>query len=254
MDARLTVGSKGRGSILCLENWTARLARERVVVAPSLLASDFANLESEVRRLEDGGAQVIHVDVMDGVFVPNISVGLPVVEALRRVTTLRLDVHLMIIDPIRYVNAFCNAGADLVSFHVEAASEPREVIERIRDCGVSPGLALNYGSLVERVVPFASLVDLLLVMSVPAGFGGQKFHDDALNSIRELRSVLSEDSLLEIDGGIDETTIGKAAVAGVNLFVAGTGVFKADNYGEQMRILKERALRAILLENERQTA
>lgn len=219
------------------------------MIAPSLLASNFANLESEVRRLEDGGAEILHVDVMDGVFVPNISVGPPVVEALRKVTTLKLDVHLMIVDPIRYVDMFCNAGADLLSFHVEATSEPDKVIDRIREHAVVPGLVLNCGTPVERILPFARLVDLLLVMSVPAGFGGQKFHADVLDAVRVLRRATSVQTLIEIDGGIDDETVEEAAVAGVNVFVSGTSIFKADDYGKRMRTLKENALRALLREN-----
>ena len=216
-----------------------------MVLAPSLLASDFANLEREVRRLEEGGAEVLHVDVMDGLFVPNISVGIPVVASLRKITRLTLDVHLMIVDPGRYVEAFRKAGADVISFHIEAESNPRPLLKRIKDLGALAGLALNCGVPVDRVKPYVNDADILLVMSVPAGFGGQTFHYEALESVRALRSLAPDDAVIEIDGGIDENTIGAAAIAGANLLVAGTGVFKASDYGDQMTKLRERALSAL---------
>lgn len=227
------------------ESWTSRLAQDRVVIAPSLLASDFANLEREIRKLEQGGAQVLHVDVMDGRLVPNISVGVPVVASIRNVTSLKLDVHLMIVEPERYIEAFRRAGADSLSVHIEAVPDPTDILRRIRDLGAAPGLVLNYGTPVEAVLPYVELADILLTMSVPAGFGGQKFHPDVLDSIRAIRKHARPDALIEIDGGIDLTTIGAAAEAGVNLFVAGTGVFRADDYGKQMTLLKDTALSAL---------
>ena len=227
------------------ESWTSRLSRERIVVAPSLLAADFANLESELRKLESCGVQVVHIDVMDGRFVPNISVGVPVVEAIRKVTTLKLDVHLMIEEPERYVEAFRNAGADSLSVHIEAVPEPTELLGKIRALGAAPGLVLNCGTPVDAILPYAKYADILLTMSVPAGFGGQKFHFDVLESVRKLRLAARPDALIEIDGGIDVDTIGAAAVAGVNLFVSGTAVFHATNYGEQITRLKNAAFEAL---------
>ena len=219
------------------ETWTGKLARRGVVVAPSLLASDFANLEREVRALESGGVEILHVDVMDGRLVPNISVGVPVVASIRKVTKLKLDVHLMIVEPERYIKAFADAGADSLTAHVEAVADPLALASEIRSLGVAPGLALNYGTSVEKIAPYARDFDILLTMSVPAGFGGQKFREDALDSVRVLRSLARDDALIEIDGGIDESTIGAAARAGANLLVAGTAVFKASDYGEQTRKL-----------------
>ena len=227
------------------ESWTSRLSRERIVVAPSLLAADFANLESELRKLETCGVQVVHIDVMDGRFVPNISVGVPVVEAIRKVTTLKLDVHLMIEEPERYVEAFRNAGADSLSVHIEAVPEPTELLGKIRSLGAAPGLVLNCGTPVDAILPYAKYADILLTMSVPAGFGGQKFHADVLESVRKLRHAARPDALIEIDGGIDVDTIGAAAVAGVNIFVAGTAVFHATDYGEQITRLKNAAFDAL---------
>ena len=223
-------------------SWTREFVANKATIVPSLLASDFANLESEIRRLEQGGAKVLHVDVMDGVFVPNISVGLPVLASIRKVTNLKLDVHLMIVQPERYVDAFRKAGADSITFHVEASSEPRSLLRRIRELGAAPGLALNYGTRVEKILPFVEDADILLTMSVPAGFGGQKFRVDVLDAIRKMREVAGDEKLFEIDGGIDLDTISLAASAGVNFFVAGTGVFRAQDYGAQLNLLREKAL------------
>ncbi len=227
------------------ENWVAELARDGATIAPSLLAADFANLEREVRRLEDGGAKILHVDVMDGRLVPNISVGVPVVASLRKVTKLPLDVHLMIVEPEKYVEAFRNAGADSLSIHIEAVPEPTRLLRKIRELGAAPGLVIDLGTPVEKVVPFVAEADILLTMSVQAGFGGQKFHPETLDAVRTLRRLARPDALIEIDGGIDATTIGAAAEAGANLFVAGTGVFSAKDYGERLALLKKTALDAI---------
>lgn len=232
------------GGVVESVSWTSRLAQERAVVAPSLLAADFANLEREIRKLEEGGVEVLHVDVMDGLFVPNISIGVPVVAAIRKVTSLKLDVHLMIVKPERYLQAFRQAGADSLTVHIEAVSDPKAILERIRDLGAAPGLALNYGTPVDTVIPYVEFADILLTMSVPAGFGGQRFHSDVLDSVCALRRKARPDSLLEIDGGINLETIGAAAAAGANIFVAGTGVFRAEDYGVQTSLLKKAALRA----------
>ncbi len=230
---------------MCAGSWTSELSKDRVTIAPSLLASDFANLERELHKLEEGGIKVAHIDVMDGRLVPNISVGVPVVASIRKVTSLKLDVHLMIVEPERYIEAFRKAGADSLSVHIEAVPEPTSILRKIRELGAAPGLVLNYGTPVEKVLPYAKEADILLTMSVPAGFGGQKFRYDALDSVRALRAAARPDALIEIDGGIDVETIGAAAEAGVNLFVAGTGVFRADDYGVQASLLKRLALDAV---------
>ena len=238
-----------RTKTMISDNWTRKLSNERVTIAPSLLASDFANLESELRKLEEAGVRVVHIDVMDGCFVPNISVGVPVVESIRRVTTLKLDVHLMIVEPERYIEAFRDAGADSLSVHIEAVPEPTSILNRIRELGAAPGLVLNYGTPVETMLPYAKEADILLVMSVPAGFGGQTFRYDALDSVRALRTAARPDALIEIDGGIDADTIGAAAEAGANLFAVGTSVFGSADYGAQITLL-ERAAHDALLEKE----
>ncbi|MBP5623018.1 MAG: ribulose-phosphate 3-epimerase [Thermoguttaceae bacterium] len=226
------------------ESWISEALRERATIVPSLLACDFANLERELHKLEEGGVKVAHIDVMDGRLVPNISVGVPVVSSIRKVTTLKLDAHLMIVEPERYIEAFRNAGADSISIHIEACPCPTAALNRIRELGAVPGLVLNYGTPIEKILPYAKEADILLVMSVPAGFGGQKFHYDSLETVRALRAAARPDPLIEIDGGIDENTIGSAAEAGVNLFVAGTSVFRSQDYGAQVSLLKKIALDA----------
>jgi len=227
---------------MAIKSWAREFVAEKATIVPSLLAANFANLESDIRRLEQAGVKVLHFDVMDGVFVPNISFGLPVLASIRKITTLKLDVHLMIVQPERYVDAFRKSGADSITFHVEASSDPKTLLKRIRELGAAPGLALNYGTSVEKILPFVDDADILLTMSVPAGFGGQKFRSDVLDAIRAIRAKAGDEKLFEIDGGIDVDTISLAGAAGVNFFVAGTGVFRAQDYGAQVALLREKAL------------
>ena len=200
------------------------------LVGPSLLACDFANVEQEIRRVEEAGVKILHLDVMDGHFVPNISFGPPVVEAVRRVTELTLDVHLMISQPGRYVKAFRQAGADMITFHVEAVADPRPLLEEIRSLGAAAGLTLNPPTPVSRLEDHLPWCDLVLVMSVMAGFGGQAFEPVALDKLRRLRSLAAEDLLLSVDGGVNPSTIGSCAEAGADLLVAGSAVFSQQNY------------------------
>jgi ribulose-phosphate 3-epimerase len=209
----------------------AELHAAAPLVGPSLLASDFANLQREVKALETAGAQVLHLDVMDGHFVPNLSFGLPVVEAIRRVTSLPLDVHLMISNPGQYLAAFREAGADLLTFHVEAADDPGSLLEEIRRLGAAAGLALNPITPVESVEPYLDRCDLVLVMSVMAGFGGQHFEPVALEKLRRLRALAGGRLLLSVDGGVNLQTVGACAEAGADLLVAGTALFSQNNYG-----------------------
>lgn len=221
--------------------WVAELSKRKPVIAPSLLAADFARLGEEVRRVEAAGARVLHVDVMDGHFVPNISIGVPVVESLRKITKLPLDVHLMITDPARYAEPFIRAGADSVLFHIEAVPEPTELLRKIRSLGAAAGLVINPQTPVETVLPFVDDCDIVLTMSVQPGFGGQAFKPEVLDKVRVLKERVRPDVLLSIDGGIGLGTISEAAEAGVDLFVAGTAVFGADDYGERMAKLEELA-------------
>ena len=199
-------------------------------IAPSILASDFANLKSECFDAVRGGADWLHLDVMDGLFVPNISIGIPVVKALRRVTDAFLDVHLMIDRPQRYVEEFCRAGADLVTFHVEAA-QPQDVLAAIKavlEQGKKVGLSVKPKTPAAVLLPYLDLVDLVLVMTVEPGFGGQKFMADQLPKIRQVRAMLDELNPgcdLEVDGGVDAQTAPLVKAAGANVLVAGSSVF-----------------------------
>ncbi len=210
-------------------------------VLPSMLLCDFANLEREVRRLEDAGTAALHLDVMDGHFVPNLTYGFPLVEALRRLTPLVLDVHLMISDPLRYVPQFQESGADVITFHAEAVDAPREVLEAIREHGCAGGVAINPPTPLSTIEGCLDLCDLVLVMSVMPGFGGQAFEPVALEKLRELRRDSNHRFLLEIDGGVNEKTIGDCAAAGADLFVVGSGIFRSDDYRASISTLGQLA-------------
>jgi len=214
------------------------------VIAPSLLAADFTRLGEQIRQLEQAGAQMLHLDIMDGHFVPNLSFGLPVVESVRRVTGLLLDVHLMISDPAAYVRRFRDAGADLITFHIEAVGNPKGLLEEIHQLGACAGLSLNPPTPVSAVEPFLDQCDLVLVMSVMPGFGGQQFQPEVLEKIRHLRRVAPPELLLSVDGGIDLKTIGRPAEAGVDVFVVGTGLFTAEDYPRQFQRLRAAAIQA----------
>jgi ribulose-phosphate 3-epimerase len=212
----------------------AELRSSAPVIAPSLLASDFANLEQEICRLEEAGARVLHLDIMDGHFVPNISFGFPVIEAVRRTTRLPLDVHLMISEPGRYLERFRKAGADMMTFHVEAVGDPRPLLQEVRRLGALAGLTLNPPTPVAAVEPYLGDCDLVLVMSVMAGFGGQEFEPLALDRLRHLRAVGGNDLWLSVDGGVSKETIGPCAEAGANEFVIGSHLFSRHDYCQAM--------------------
>ncbi len=216
----------------------SRLFNSTPLIAPSLLAADFADLGGEIKRLEQAGAQVLHLDIMDGHFVPNMSFGLPVIEAIRRSTNLPLDVHLMIADPGRYLKAFRKAGADLLTIHIEAVDDPRPLLDEIRTLGASTGISLNPPTPVERIEPYLDACDLVLTMSVMPGFGGQEFQTVALDKMRRLRSLAGNRLLLSVDGGVNPQTIGSCAQAGANFFVTGTALLGHADYVERMQQLR----------------
>jgi len=212
-------------------------------IAPSILSADFARLADEIRAVEDGGAKVLHVDVMDGHFVPNITIGLPVVKSLRKATKLPLDTHLMISEPGRYAAQFVDAGADMVSVHVEADAHLQRTLSAVREAGGRPGIALNPATplvMLEEALPFA---DFVLLMSVNPGFGGQKFIPTSMEKLRRLRRMIDERGLetrIEIDGGIDAENIGDIVEAGAEIIVAGSAVYGGEDPTAAVRQLIEK--------------
>ncbi|MCQ2333023.1 MAG: ribulose-phosphate 3-epimerase [Paludibacteraceae bacterium] len=200
------------------------------IIAPSVLSADFARLGEEVEMINQSQAEWLHVDVMDGVFVPNISFGFPVMETLRRYSRKPLDVHLMITHPEKYVERFCEAGAWSVGFHLEATDDPRPALEMIRNKGVRTCLTINPDIDVHRLDPYLAEVDMVLIMSVFAGFGGQKFISESLDKVRYLREQISRQglsTLIEVDGGINEQNAKQVFDAGADVLVAGSAVFHA---------------------------
>lgn len=216
-----------------------------VIIAPSLLSCDFAKMGEEVKRMEDAGADWMHIDVMDGHFVPNITIGAPVVKSLKKVMNSVADVHLMISDPLKYAEDFAAAGADYITFHVESDSDPVETINRIRELGCRPSISVKPMTPAEVIFPYLDLVDMVLVMTVEPGFGGQSFMADMMPKVKAIREECERrgfhDMIIEVDGGIDANTISVAAKAGANAFVSGSAIFKAPDAAEIIKELKEKA-------------
>ncbi len=214
-------------------------------ISPSLLAADFARLGEELKEIEAAGADMLHLDVMDGVFVPNISFGMPVIASLRKVSRLFFDVHIMIVDPIRYIDGLAKAGADGITFHVEAAEDVGAVIERIKDHGLKAGLTLRPGTPVEKVLPWLPRLDILLVMTVEPGFGGQSFMAGMMDKVsairREARRLGREDLLIQVDGGVDRDTAAACGRAGANCLVAGSAIFGKADYAAQVAAIRAAA-------------
>lgn len=210
-----------------------------MIIAPSILSSDFANLETEIKRLQQNGADWVHVDVMDGHFVPNLTIGAPVVKAVNKVCDLPLDVHLMIDNPAKYVKDFALAGSDIITFHYEATQEKTfEVINIIKSYGVKVGLSIKPKTCVNEIKQYLDMVDLVLVMTVEPGFGGQKFMQDCADKIAEIKAYANKDIIVEVDGGINAQTAQYCKKLGADALVAGSYVFSSENMEEAIASLR----------------
>lgn len=218
------------------------MSRPPVKIAPSILSADFARLAEEVRKVEAAGADWIHVDVMDGHFVPNLTVGPPIVESLRKVTRLPLDVHLMITNADAYIGAFADAGADYLTVHVEACPHLHRTVQAIKERGVRAGVTLNPATSVSTLEEIAAAADLILVMSVNPGFGGQRFIPsivDKIAKVRELLDRVHSPALLEVDGGIKVDNVGLVVEAGADVLVAGSAIFSSSDYAHTIKAMRE---------------
>lgn len=203
-----------------------------VQIAPSILSADFTRLEDQIKAVEEGGAEILHFDVMDGCFVPNITIGLPVLRSVRKKTRLKIDCHLMIVEPSRYAVEFVKAGADMVSVHVEADVHLHRTLSAIRQAGAEAGIAINPATSLSALDEAISFADFVLLMSVNPGFGGQRFIPTSLDKLRRLRQIIQEKGLktrIEIDGGIDSKNISQVVQAGAEIIVAGSAVFENEN-------------------------
>ncbi len=216
-----------------------------IIISPSVLSCDYAKMGQEVERMEAGGAQWIHYDVMDGHFVPNLTIGVEIVRALKKHQKGLADVHLMITDPLDYVEAFAKAGADVITFHLEADSDVAATIAAIRTAGAKPALAIKPKTPAEAVFPYLDSVDMILVMTVEPGFGGQSFMYDCMPKVRAVREEANRrgktDLLIQVDGGINEDTVVDAATAGANVIVSGSTIFKAPDAKQMIHSLIAKA-------------
>ena len=214
-----------------------------IYIAPSLLAADFSNLEKEIERIRLAGANYLHLDVMDGVFVPNISFGAPVIESIRKKTKLFFDVHLMIKNPQRYIESFVKAGADLITIHYESTSRPKDAILKIKNHNhLKAGLAISPDTPYDAVIPYLNMVDMILVMTVEPGFGGQAMIPEAIEKVRKIRNYCNENGIemdIEVDGGINENNAILPIEAGANVIVAGSAIFRSKTPSQVIKRMRE---------------
>lgn len=212
-----------------------------MLIAPSILSSDFSRLEEEIKKLEKAGADLLHLDVMDGHFVPNITFGAPVIKSIRKCTELPFDVHLMIENPEKYIDDFLSSGADILTFHIESTGKTLENIEKIKKSGKKIGISLKPKTDLKEILPFLDKIDVVLVMSVEPGFSGQKFIPSTVDKIKKLRKIIDDQKLstkIEVDGGINPKTVNIVKEAGAEICVAGDSVFKSQNYTNSINLLK----------------
>ena len=227
---------------LRVKNWGLS-EMKRIIISPSILSADFANLERDIKAVENAGADWLHIDVMDGHFVPNITIGHPVVKSLRKVTKLPFDVHLMIENPQRYIKAFALAGADIITFHYEAALDDNEIeniIKNIKSFGIKAGLSIKPKTPADKIFRYLKTLDLVLVMTVEPGFGGQAFMEDCTHKIAQIRSMTPDNMIIQVDGGINDKTSKICKKYGANSLVAGNYIYKSDdirNAVESLRII-----------------
>ncbi len=217
-------------------------------ISPSLLSADFANLEAEIKDIECSGAEMLHLDVMDGHFVPNISFGMPVIEVLRKKTDMFFDVHIMISEPQKYIDDLIKCGSDLITFHLEANGDPKETIKMIKEKGAKAGISIKPKTPVSDVLPFINDVDLILVMTVEPGFGGQSFMADMMPKVKALREAvknMENPPIIQVDGGVSQATIAECAKNGADCFVAGSAVFKAKDRKSEVECLRKLAEEAV---------
>ncbi len=214
------------------------------LLAPSILAGDFSNLEREIKEVEEAGADIIHLDVMDGRYVPNITIGPPVIESIRKVTKLPFDAHLMIVEPEKYVDDFISAGVNMISFHMDATIHAHRLVDHLKSRGIITGVAVNPATPINTLEEIIHYIDFVLIMSVNPGFSGQKFIPQVLGKIPKLKKLMEEtgrtDLIIEIDGGINKDNIREISELGVDIFVAGSSIFGAPDKKEAIRVLKER--------------
>lgn len=215
-----------------------------IKISPSILSCDYGRMADELKCMEECGADLMHIDVMDGHFVPNITLGAPVCKCIKKYTDVPFDVHLMISEPLKYVEDFCRAGADIICFHTESDSDTGETIDRIIECGAKPALAIKPKTDIDAVLPYLEKIAMVLVMTVEPGFGGQSFMADQMDKVRRIRYEINKRGLktdIEVDGGINGETISIAAAAGANVFVSGSALFSASDRKETMDGFKEKA-------------